>query len=262
MSQTFSSIFKNTSNCVVVKNSQGQTIYTNNKINSYYLTEDYQDSEVYLINGKYYKINAQAYVNEKEKYQILSFIDITKSIKEVASNNLEENVNHEDIKDYYQYFKRSNKGKFMIFGIVNIVDLKNTSAVYGKQNAGIVEKSVLEIIKSYLSKNNFIARYSYEELIIMMPSSMEELKPSLDKLNAFLKEIDEKIFISNNELFHIVVSIGLSIWSKNAKYDTVYEASRKSLDVALEEPTSNIGIYENDENIKLYRLPPKTRRNK
>lgn len=260
MSQIFSNIFKNTSNCIIVKNKQNQTIYINNKINSYYLTENYQNDEVYLINSKYYKIKVQEYVHENEKYQIYSFIDINKNMKQVTSNNLEENANHDDIKDYYQYFKRTNKEKLMIFGIISIVDLKRTAAVYGKQAASIVEKTITEIITKDLSKNNFIARYNYEEILIIMPSSIEELKSSLDKLNSFLKEIDDKIFPANNELFHIVTSIGLSIWSKNTDYEKAYTSSKKALNVALEQSNSNIGIYENDEVIKLYRQTLKNRK--
>lgn len=98
--------------------------------------------------------------------------------------------------------------------MVDIDNFKRFNDNFGHQYGDMVLKTVSNIIKSSLRKEDLVARYGGEEIIIYM----YDIKGTLDvynRMTTIRKRIEDELIEYNENSSHVTVSMGISISSNN-----------------------------------------------
>ncbi|MFL0194722.1 diguanylate cyclase [Clostridium sp. WILCCON 0269] len=106
--------------------------------------------------------------------------------------------------------KINNCGSGFAIIMVDIDNFKRFNDTFGHQYGDVVLKSVSGIIKSSLRKEDLVARYGGEEIIIYM----YDIKGTLDvynRMTTIRKNIENRVIEYNENSSHVTVSMGISI---------------------------------------------------
>ena len=100
--------------------------------------------------------------------------------------------------------------------MVDVDNFKRFNDNFGHQYGDVVLKTVSGIIKNSLRKEDLVARYGGEEIIIYM----YDIKGTLDvynRMTVIRKRIEDELIEYNENSSHVTVSMGISISSNNAE---------------------------------------------
>ncbi|KAA8670510.1 diguanylate cyclase [Clostridium sp. MT-14] len=124
--------------------------------------------------------------------------------------------------------KIKNCGRGFAIIMVDIDNFKNCNDTFGHQCGDMVLKRVSSIIKDNLRKEDMVARYGGEEIIIYM-YDIKEMLDVYNRMSSIRKSIEREPVEYNGKLCFVTVSIGISISdNKDENIENVENVIRKA----------------------------------
>jgi diguanylate cyclase (GGDEF)-like protein len=102
--------------------------------------------------------------------------------------------------------------------MIDIDNFKRCNDTFGHQYGDIVLRKVSKIIRSNLRKDDIVARYGGEEIIVYM-CDIENINDVYNKMENIRKVIEDTVMPYRKENYKITVSIGASIVRNNSYED-------------------------------------------
>lgn len=130
------------------------------------------------------------------------------------------------IKEMIQKFKIS--GEIWSLGMADIDFFKKVNDKYGHDAGDFILIEVSKIMKKNLSGVDIVSRWGGEEFILLMPKT--NLEQAKNKLENIRQLIDKKIWIHNDNVLHVTITLGVSTIHID---DAVEEDIIKRADLAL-----------------------------
>jgi diguanylate cyclase (GGDEF)-like protein len=125
-------------------------------------------------------------------------------------------------------FKKKNNVGF-VTAIADIDDFKKINDKYGHDCGDKVLKKVVQVIKENVRESDYISRWGGDEILILFNrSTIEGASVCIERIH---KEIANSIFLHNNEIINLTITIGVCPSEDYSYYqDIILEADRRLYD--------------------------------
>lgn len=108
----------------------------------------------------------------------------------------------------FDYYNQISNKKTMALALFDIDNFKYINDTYGHITGDVILKRVAEIVSNCL-KGSFVCRYGGEEFVVVL-----EKNRSLERLEAFRKEVEKEVFEYEGKTHKITITIGVSNFSR------------------------------------------------
>ncbi|MHC6180616.1 sensor domain-containing diguanylate cyclase [Clostridium sp. JNZ X4-2] len=152
-------------------------------------------------------------------------------------NKIKENSQKDFLTDLFSrnYFfsviqeKIKDCGRGFAIVMIDIDNFKSCNDTFGHQYGDVVLKRVSSIIKDKLRKEDMVARYGGEEIIIYM-YDIKGVSDVYNRMSSIGKFIEEEPIEYNGKLCHVTVSMGISIsYNKNENIEDIIRKADMNL---------------------------------
>lgn len=94
--------------------------------------------------------------------------------------------------------------------MIDVDDFKKCNDTYGHQFGDLVLKNICEIISNNIRKNDIIARYGGEEIIIYM-NNVKNMESVYNRMESIRKDIENTVVNFKGISYKITISIGIAV---------------------------------------------------
>lgn len=154
----------------------------------------------------------------EEKHKSLTKVSATMK-KEAQTDFLTGLYNRRYIEKQLKYLweTANNHNKYFSLFMLDIDHFKQINDNYGHEAGDVVLQQITQIMLKNTRSDEIIGRFGGEEFIGFLPEvSIEEAKMIAERLR---KQIEEHIFVINNQNIKVTVSIGVSQWAPKENDD-------------------------------------------
>jgi two-component system, cell cycle response regulator len=165
----------------------------------------HKDSNKFDINSKIFNLvikELKHLMRIKWLYSETKFLSIVDSLTKLYNRRFFEQTLDREFSRAKRY------GNNLSLAIIDIDFFKNINDRYGHQFGDYVLQEISSMIKNFLRKTDYVARYGGEELAIIFPETA--LSSAIIPLDRIRNSIKERGFLYNEELVNVTVSVGVT----------------------------------------------------
>lgn len=143
-----------------------------------------------------------------------------------------------------EQYSIANRQNTPLCAIMTDIDFfKKFNDTYGHAVGDTVLRTTANVIKSELREYDIPSRYGGEEFCILLPqTNIEEAKVVAERLRSAVE--NEKIELSENEIIHVTISVGLAELDVKDMAEDLYMKADSALYKAKENGRNRVVVYE------------------
>lgn len=186
------------------------------------------ESKALVNSGK--RLQTRMKISSEDLKQL--HIELEKSQKEAHTDSLTSLINRRGLKKILEMEKiraRQNDSPFSII-MVDIDHFKKVNDNFGHLVGDSVLKSIANILREHLRKNDIAARYGGEEFLLLLPETgIEGAKAVSQKIRTSLSTKKWKIKGTGRDMGIITVSMGIALYKFNEPEESLIKRADDAL---------------------------------